>query len=105
MSTLVQSIILNVQNSIHRSTLPDVSRKQTIIPHVFVPLMRNVMEKNPIGFSNSMYLHVGPYTPYFGFEYGSIGSAPTMWPPMSNPLPNFISPPKPILGIAQVGIV
>jgi hypothetical protein len=100
MSTFVQSINLNVQNSIYRSTLPNVSCKETIIPHGFVPLTKNVMEQNPIGFPNSMYPHVGPYTPYFGFEYGEIKNAPTMWPPMFDPLLNLISPPKLILGIA-----
>jgi hypothetical protein len=63
------------------------------------------MEKNPIGFPNSMYLHVGPYTPYFGYGYGGIGSVPTMRPPMSDPLANPRHHQKPILGIAQDGIV
>jgi hypothetical protein len=52
-----------------------------------------------------MYPHVGPFTPYFGFGYEDIRSVLTMWPPMSNPLANPIVPPKPILGIAQVGII
>jgi hypothetical protein len=52
-----------------------------------------------------MYPHVGPCTPYFGFGYGGIGSVPTMWPPISNPLANFIAPPKLVLGITQVGII
>jgi hypothetical protein len=70
-----------------------------------VPLIENVMEQNPIGFPNSMYPHVGPCTPYFGFGYGSIWSVPIMWPPISDPLSNLIAPPKLILGIAQAGIV
>jgi len=52
-----------------------------------------------------MYFHVGPYTPYFGFGYMGMGSALIMWPPISNPLTNPITPPKPILRIAQAGIV
>jgi hypothetical protein len=52
-----------------------------------------------------MYPHVGPYTPYVGFGNKDIGSFPIMWPSMSNPLANPITPPKPILGIAQIGIV
>ncbi len=28
-----------------------------------------------------------------------------MWPPISNPLANFIAPPKLVLGITQVGII
>ncbi len=46
------------------------------------------MEQNPIGFPNSMYLHVGPYTPYLGFGYEGIGGVPTMWPSMPDPLTN-----------------
>ncbi len=34
-----------------------------------------------------------------------MGSAPTMWPPMSHPLTNPIAPSKPILRIAQARIV
>jgi hypothetical protein len=56
------------------------------------------MEQNLIGFPNSMYPHVGPYTPYFCYGYEGM-SAPTMWPPMSNPLANPIVLPNPILGI------
>jgi hypothetical protein len=52
-----------------------------------------------------MYLRVGPYTPYFGFGYRGIGGVPIMWPPMSNPLVNPTSSPKPISIIIQVGIV
>jgi len=47
-----------------------------------------------------MYPHVVLYTPYFGFGNGDIGSVPTMWPSISNPLVNPIAPLKPILGIA-----
>jgi hypothetical protein len=56
-----------------------------------VPFTGNVMEQNPISFPNSMYLHVGPCTPYFGFGYGGIRSAPIMWHPISNPLVNLIA--------------
>jgi hypothetical protein len=46
-----------------------------------------------------MYLHVGPFTPYFGSSYKGM-SVPTMWPPMSNPLVNPTTLPNPIFGIA-----
>jgi hypothetical protein len=58
------------------------------------------MEQNLVGFLNSMYLHVGPYTPYFGYGYEGIWSVPIMWPLMSNPLTNPMALPNPILGIA-----
>jgi hypothetical protein len=32
-------------------------------------------------------------------------NAPTIWLPMFDPLPNFTTPPKLVLGIAQAGIV
>jgi hypothetical protein len=70
-----------------------------------ISLIENVIEQNPIGFPNSMYPHVGPCTPYFGFGYGGIGSVPTMWPPIFNPLVNFITPLNQVLGIAQARIV
>jgi hypothetical protein len=63
------------------------------------------MEQNAIGFPNSMYLHVRPYTPCFGFGYEGIGSAPTMWPPMYDPLGNPTTRLKPIPGIAQARII
>jgi hypothetical protein len=63
------------------------------------------MEQNPVGFPNSMYPHVEPYTPYFCSSYGGIESVLTMWPPMSNPLTNPTVPPKPALGITQDEIV
>ncbi len=49
--------------------------------------------------------YVGPYTPYFGSSYESIGSVPTIWPPISNPLVKPTLAPKPILGITQDEIV
>jgi hypothetical protein len=27
-----------------------------------------------------MYIHVGPYTPYFGYDHGGIMGVLTMWP-------------------------
>jgi hypothetical protein len=54
------------------------------------------MEQNLIGFLNSMYSCVRPFTTYFGFGYEGIGSACTMWSPMFNPLTNPITQPKPI---------
>ncbi len=90
---------------IYPSTLPNVACRKPIIPPIFVPLIRNVVEQNPIGFPNLMYLHVGPYTPKFGFGYQGIRSLPTMWPPMFNPLTNLTAPPKLILKITQARIV
>jgi hypothetical protein len=58
--------------------LPNVTRRKPIIPLASIQLIKNVMEQNVIGFPNSIYLHVGPYTPYFGFGYEGIGSAPTI---------------------------
>jgi len=63
------------------------------------------MEQNLVKFANSMYPHVGPYTPYFCFGNGGIRSVPTLWPLMFDPLVNPTTPPKLILGITQVGIV
>jgi hypothetical protein len=77
--------------------------REPIISHVSI--IKYVMEQNLIGFPNSMYLHVGPHTLYFGFGYGGIGSVPTMWPPMSNPLVNPTSPSKLVLGIKQDEII
>ncbi len=105
MSTHVQSLVLNVQNLIYPLALLDVFHKKIIIPPIYISLIENVMEQNLVGFQNSMYLHVGTYIPYFGFSYGGIGSAPTMWPLMSNPLANLMAPPKPILGVSQAKIV
>ncbi len=72
-SLLVQSSISNIQNSVYPLTLPNVACRESIIPHVSTPLTKNVMQQNPIGFPNSMYPHVGPHTPYFGFGYKGIG--------------------------------
>jgi hypothetical protein len=63
------------------------------------------MEQNLVGFPNLMFLRVGPYTSYFCSSYGGIGSVLVMWPPMSNPLTNIMTPPKLVLGVAQVEIV
>jgi hypothetical protein len=52
-----------VQNLVYPSSLPNVGCRKPVIPHVFVPLTENVMEQNSISFTNSMYPHVGPYTP------------------------------------------
>jgi hypothetical protein len=89
MSTPIQSLISNFHNSVYLLALPNVFHKEIIIPHVCVSLTKNIIEQNSIGFPHSMYLHVGPYTPYFGSGYDGISSTPTMWPPMSNPLTNL----------------
>jgi hypothetical protein len=52
-----------------------------------------------------MFLHVGPYRPYFGFGYSGMGSVPTMWLPMSSPFINITTTPKPIFGVAQAKVV
>jgi len=81
-------------------TLLDVFHEELVFPLVSIPFVGNVMEQNPIGFPKLMFLHVGPYAPYFGSSYGGIGSALVMWFPISNPLVNMITPFKPILGVA-----
>ncbi len=73
---------------VYLSTLPNVACRKPIIPHVFIPLTRNVIKQKLVGFPGSMYSCVGPYTPYIGFGYEGIGSALTMWSPMSDPLTN-----------------
>jgi hypothetical protein len=95
----IQNPVSNIQNSIYFLALPNVPCKDLVIPLVSILLTKNVMEQN------SMYPHVRPYTPYFGFGYGGIGGVPTMWPLMSNPSANPTSSPKPISIIIQVGIV
>jgi hypothetical protein len=95
----VQNLIPNIQNLIYPSTLPNVACRKLIIPPIFASLTGNVVEQN------SMYPHVGPYTPYFGSSYQGIASVPIMWYPMSNLLTNPMAPSKPISGIAQAGIV
>ncbi len=85
--------------------LSNIAYRKPIIPFASIQLTENVMEQNLVGFPNSMYLHFGPYTPYFGSSYEGIMSVPTIWPPMSNPLANPMTPLKPILGIAQAEIV
>jgi hypothetical protein len=52
-----------------------------------------------------VYLHVGPYTPYFGFGYKGIGNVLTMWPLMFDPLTNPTTSSKPVSRIAQADIV
>jgi hypothetical protein len=101
----VQILVLNVQNSIYPLALPNVTCRELVIPLVSIPLTKNVMEKNLVGSPNSMYFHVGPYTPYFYSGNGGIKNVPTMWLPMFNPLINPTTPPKLIFGITQVGIV
>jgi hypothetical protein len=103
-SLIIQIFVHNVQNSIYLLTLPNVACKKPVIPLVSVQFIENIMEQNPVGFPNSMYLHVGPYTPYFAYGYGGIRSAPTIWPLMSNPLTNPMAP-KLVLGIAQTKII
>jgi hypothetical protein len=98
-SLTIQNLISNIQTLIYPSTLTNVACRKLVIPPISVPLTRNVVEQN------SMYPHVGPYTPYFGSSYRGRGNVPTMWSLMSNHLTNPAAPSKPILGIAQVGTV
>jgi hypothetical protein len=77
-SILVQNPSLNIQNLVYSLTLPNITCREPFIPPLSVPLTRNVMEQNLVGFPNSMYLRVGPYTPHFGFGYGGVRCVPTM---------------------------
>jgi hypothetical protein len=95
----VQSLILSIQNLVYFLALPNVPCREPIIPLVFVTLTGNVIKQNLVGFLNLMYPHVGPYTPYFGSSCKGVECDPIMWPPMSNPLANLMTSPKPILGI------
>jgi hypothetical protein len=45
---------------VYPSKLPNVVCKELVIIPIFVPLIENVMEKNPVGFPNSMYPRVDP---------------------------------------------
>jgi hypothetical protein len=104
-STHVQNLRLNVPNLVYPTTLPNVFCKQLVFPLVSIPLIENVMEKNLVGFPNSMFFHVGPCTPYSGPCYGGKGGAPVMWLPIFDPLVNIMAPPKLILGVAQALII
>ncbi len=77
--------------------LPNVAYRKLVIPHISIPLTKNVVEQNLVGFQNLVYPHVGPYTPYFGSNYEGIKNDPTMWPPMSDPLVCPIALPKLVL--------
>jgi hypothetical protein len=80
-SLLVQSFVPSVQILVYPSALPNVACCEPFIPPISVPFIENV-----VGFPNSMYVHVGPYTPYFCSSYGGIVTILTMWPPMFDPL-------------------
>jgi len=77
--------------------LPNVAYRKLVIPHISIPLTKNIVEQNLVGFQNLVYPHVGPYTPYFGSNYEGIKNDPTMWPPMSDPLVCPIALPKLVL--------
>jgi hypothetical protein len=68
-SLSIQSPVPNIQNPVYSSAPPNVTCRKPFIPHVSIPLIENVMEQNPIGFPHSIYLHVRPFTPKFGFGY------------------------------------
>ncbi len=87
-------ISTHVPNLIYPTTLLHVFCKEPMFPLVYVPLTQNVMEKNLVGFPNSMFFHVGPYTPYFGPHYGGKGSVLVMWFPIFDPLVNITTPTK-----------
>ncbi len=79
--------------------------KKSFIPPISVFITGNVIKQNPIGFPNLMFLHVGPYKPYFRSGYSGMGSVPTMWLPMSCPFANINITPKPIFRVAQAKVV
>jgi hypothetical protein len=87
-SLLVQILVL-----VYPLALPNVACRQSIIPPIFVPLTKNVMEQNPLGFPNSMYPHVGTYTPYFDYGYRGIGNVLIVWSLDADPLTNPTTPP------------
>jgi hypothetical protein len=93
-SLLVQSPILNIQNPIYPSTLSNVVCKKLVIALIYVPFIENIMEQNLVGFPNSMYPCVGPYTPYFGFGYRAIKSVLIMLPLVFDPLAKPMASPK-----------
>jgi hypothetical protein len=105
MSPLVQSLIPNVQILVYPLVILNVFHKETIIPHVFISLIKNVMERNQVGFPNSMYPHDETYVPYFGYGYDDIENVPTMWLLIFDPSPNFTKPPKSVLGVTRARIV
>ncbi len=72
----VQSPIPNIQNLVYSLALPNVVCIKSVIPHVYVLFIGNILEQNLVGFPNSMYLHVGPYTPYFVSSYRGVGVFP-----------------------------
>jgi hypothetical protein len=65
----VQSLIPNVKILVYLLALPNVACKKLVVPFISIPLTKNVMEQNLIGFPNSMYIHGGPYPLYFGYGY------------------------------------
>jgi len=87
-SLAISTLVPNVQNLMYISTLLNVACRKPILPHVSIPFIGNVIEKNLVGFPNSMYHHVRPYTPNFGYAYKGIGNVLTMWLPMFDPLVN-----------------
>lgn len=52
-----------------------------------------------------MFPFVGPYTPYFGFDYGGIRNVSTMWPQMYVPFTNIRVGSKQVSRVAQFGVV
>jgi hypothetical protein len=72
----IQSRVLNIQNPVYPLALPNVACRKPVVPPISVPFTKNVIEQNLVGFPNSMYPHVGPYTPYFGSGYGGVGDVP-----------------------------
>jgi hypothetical protein len=67
--------------------------KSQLYPPIFIPLTKNVMEQNLVGLSNSIFFHVGPYTPYFGVSYDGIGNVHVLWPLMFDRVINIMAPP------------
>jgi hypothetical protein len=63
------------------------------------------MEQNLVGFPNSIYFHVKPYTSYFGSSYMGLRGVPIMWTLMFDLIANPTISPKLVMGIIQTRIV
>jgi hypothetical protein len=96
---------LNVQKLVYPFALPKSPHKDSFIQPIFIPITRSIIEQIPIGFPNSMFPFVGPYTPYFGFGHDGMGNVPTMWPQVFSPFANITATLNLVSRVAQVGVV
>jgi hypothetical protein len=85
----VQSLVLNVQKLVYPFALPKSPHKNSFIQPILIPITENMIESIPVGFPNSVFPHVGPYIPYFGFGHDGMGNVPIMWPQVFNPFANI----------------